>query len=358
MLAPTVARSSAEGEDAVLEWFAELDEPYVVERVEEIEGERTIRLRSADAVERGAGGVLFRRAVVTITRHPDVDAATGEVARRLAAADPDTGLSYAWDFVTVDENRVLHLGADCTFTEATFKTVAAAMARAAGAQETAERSSFWCRCGAGCRRGAPFEADPPLVSSLPLVRHEDPLEAEDEAYDNRLDPSGSWTSEIGDLSLMHYADRLSFTYLAVFGPTAHICEGAGVAGLVGRDRYEYVDEQGTVEFVLAEDAVRMEVVEGIASFCGAGWAGDRFAIAGFALPVECRVTAERAQFHAVEVPDPERRPAWVTGGDRIEAVAARSSSARRWVLARFAGSRATTVGLLDRAELTCAAAPW
>jgi len=95
--------------------------------------------------------------------------------------------------------------------------------------------------------------------------------AQDDAMDNTIDPSGTWESQIGTLSVLQYGNTLSFSYSSVFGPTAHFCLGAGVAGLVGRNRYEYEDEQGTVAFILTEDRVAMETVTGIASFCGAGW---------------------------------------------------------------------------------------
>jgi hypothetical protein len=44
---------------------------------------------------------------------------------------------------------------------------------------------------------------------------------------------------------------LSFSYSAVFGGTAHLCDGVGVAGLVATGEYHYVDEQGAVAFIVS-----------------------------------------------------------------------------------------------------------
>jgi hypothetical protein len=176
--------------------------------------------------------------------------------------------------------------------------------------------------------------------------------------DNRRDPSGGWASHIGVLSLMHTGDALSWSYSAVFGPTAHLCDGAGVAGLVGRDRYEFPDDEGTVAFVIEKKGVHMEVVEGVASFCGAGWAGDELTRDGFKPPEICTVVAERSHFHVVDHLDPERRPAYVIRGDRVEIAPARHESGGGWVLARFVGPTRTTVGLLAQDDLDCPSMPF
>jgi hypothetical protein len=178
--------------------------------------------------------------------------------------------------------------------------------------------------------------------------------ADDDELDNAVDPSGAWHSPIGTLSLLQYADTLSFSYAAVFGPTVHLCHGAGVAGLVGRNRYEFEDEQGTVAFVVADDRVEMHTVDGIASFCGAGWPGDLFLRDGFRPPAVCTVAVERAVFHVADHVEPEPRRAYVIAGDRVEVVPAPHDPDGEWQLARFAGETITTVGLLRAGDLRCA----
>ena len=167
------------------------------------------------------------------------------------------------------------------------------------------------------------------------------------------DPSGEWTSSIGELSLMLSGDALSFTYAAVFGETAHTCEGAGVAKLAASGGYEYTDGQGTVVFSQESDRLRMEVSQGIASFCGAGWGHDSLRPAGPPALKSCSVVVERSHFHAVGSSPPEARSAYVARGDRVQAVQVHVLDRADWLLARFIGPRSTTVGLLRVVDLDC-----
>lgn len=178
--------------------------------------------------------------------------------------------------------------------------------------------------------------------------------AQPDELDNAIDSSGTWESAIGTLSVLLYADTLSFSYASIFGPTAHLCLGAGVAGLVGRNRYEYEDGQGTVAFTLAEDRVEMHTIAGIASFCGAGWPGDVFFRNDFRSPTVCTVAPERSVFHVVDHVEAEPRRATVVAGDRVDVVSAPHDPDQEWLLARFAGDTITTVGLLRAGDLRCA----
>jgi len=94
--------------------------------------------------------------------------------------------------------------------------------------------------------------------------------------DRGFDPSGVWMGLHGPLTLMRAGDTLSFSYSAVFGSTAHICDGIGVAGFIGDGRWEYADEQGSVIFTTRNRQVTMSTGQGIASFCGSNWPGDSF----------------------------------------------------------------------------------
>jgi len=168
-----------------------------------------------------------------------------------------------------------------------------------------------------------------------------------------LDPSGSWRSEIGELSLMLAGDALSFSYAAVFGETAHTCDGAGVAGLDGDGRWVWLDDSGTVELVADEDGLRLRVVDGIASFCGAGFSGDTFHRSSHRPPQGCAVGVERSHFHVVDPFDPAPRRGYVVRSDRVEVAPTRNLDLGGFVLARFVGPRSTTAGLLRREDLSC-----
>jgi hypothetical protein len=170
-----------------------------------------------------------------------------------------------------------------------------------------------------------------------------------------LDPSGGYASEIGELSVLRGNDTLAFSYSAVFGPAAHTCDGAGVARQVADGRWEYVDGDATVAFLLAKDGFRLEVVAGVAPFCGAGWGGDVLPAASRTAPTPCVASAERAYFHTVASSSPEARKAYVVRGDRVETLPVQNLEIGGFLLARFVGAKSTTVGLIRSADLTCPA---
>lgn len=170
------------------------------------------------------------------------------------------------------------------------------------------------------------------------------------------DPSGLWKGPQGDLSLMLAGETLAFSYVSVFGPAAHICEGGGVAKRVGDGRYEFRDDQGTVAFLIGPDAVRLEPADGIASFCGANWPGETFVRDGYKPPRSCVVSEARAYFHAPGPLPPSRCRAYVVSGDPVEIAPIGQSGEAGWVLARFKGPRGVTAGLLRAADLKCGAA--
>lgn len=168
-----------------------------------------------------------------------------------------------------------------------------------------------------------------------------------------IDPSGQWQGLHGVLSLMLTGDALSFSYSAVFGATGHLCDGVGVAGLVADSEYHYVDDQGSVAFSVTEQGVKMRTVSGIASFCGANWPGDEFTRQGYEAVKRCTVAEPKVHFYVVKRQPPLRRQAYVIKGDRVEVVPSCFEGGDAWVLARFKGAKATTVGLLRKEALEC-----
>jgi hypothetical protein len=167
------------------------------------------------------------------------------------------------------------------------------------------------------------------------------------------DPSGVWESQQGTLSLMLAGDDLAFSYTAVFGATAHICEGAGIAKRTAAGRFLYKDSQGSVVFLVGADDVRLQAGDGIASFCGANWPGDAFTNAKFLAPSPCRVTAARAYFHSLGPMPPPQNRAYVVSGDTVDTVPVQQTESGDWVLARFNGPKNATAGFLRRSDLDC-----
>lgn len=170
--------------------------------------------------------------------------------------------------------------------------------------------------------------------------------------DRGLDPTGVWYGQHGPLALMRAGDTLTFSYSAVFGATAHLCDGIGVAGFVGDGTWEYVDEQGSVRFTTKGGKVVMETTQGIASFCGANWPGDTFGKDGWKPAFDCTVVAPKARFLTASA-SPEPRKGYVVKGDVVQAVSLVNEGTPAWLLARFVGPKQTSAGLLDRDALEC-----
>ena len=171
--------------------------------------------------------------------------------------------------------------------------------------------------------------------------------------DRGFDPTGVWMGRNGPLALMRAGDTLSFSYSAVFGATAHLCDGIGVAGFVGDGTWQYVDEAGTVTFTTRGGQVTMRATAGIASFCGANWPGDSFAKAAWRPAFRCQVTARKARFFAVSPLPPPERKGFVVKGDWVEALDLVNESSVGWLLTRYVGRNQTTAGLLERDALEC-----
>ncbi|MFZ1728952.1 MAG: hypothetical protein WBQ23_04860 [Bacteroidota bacterium] len=167
-----------------------------------------------------------------------------------------------------------------------------------------------------------------------------------------IDPSGVWSNHEGTLSLLLTGDALSFSYSSVFGEDAHICSGAGVAGLEGQNVYHNVDEQGTIAFEISNDKVRMYVVEGIPSFCGAGWMGATFNRNRFTPPKRVKVKANKSRFYVVMPSPPWERKGYVVAGNVVEVVPVNHDDAEQYVLARYRGKHAFSVGLLLKNTLS------
>lgn len=164
------------------------------------------------------------------------------------------------------------------------------------------------------------------------------------------DPTGRYRTPLGDLSLMLAGDVLMFSYTAVFGEAAHLCDGIGLAGLDSHALFLYVHDEGTVAFRFHPDGVAMEVIDGVSPFCGAYWPGDRAARGRGESPLQVAVTAERAYFHTA-TQDPERRRGYCVRGDLVEVLPVFHGTGEGFVMARFRSPRATTMGLIRRADL-------
>ncbi|MEN8164054.1 MAG: hypothetical protein ABFS37_07990 [Acidobacteriota bacterium] len=104
---------------------------------------------SSEPIEESSAGGIFLRASLT-TRTFDQPALASEAfAEQADDADPDTGLTYAWDLVLLDETRIHHLHADCLFSEEAFDAMSANLLEVV---IPTSGSVIRCRCGGGCRQ--------------------------------------------------------------------------------------------------------------------------------------------------------------------------------------------------------------
>jgi hypothetical protein len=77
-----------------------------------------------------------------------------EFRDRYSIADPDMGLSYAWDFIAVQNMYLYHLHADCILAESNFISATDALTEILAATDLFQNnndSAFFCRCGGPCR---------------------------------------------------------------------------------------------------------------------------------------------------------------------------------------------------------------
>ena len=192
----------------------------------------------------------------------------------------------------------------------------------------------------------PFPAAILLVLLVPGVA------AAQKPDDRGFDPTGVWYGQHGPLALMRAGDTLTFSYSGVFGATAHMCDGIGVAGFAGDVTWRHPHEQAPVPFTTRGGKVTMAATKGVASFCGANWPGDTFVKDGWKPAFNCTVVVPKARF-LTAAPAPEPRKGYVVKGNVVEAVGLVNEGTPGWLLVRFVGKKQTTAGLLERDALEC-----
>lgn len=86
---------------------------------------------------------------VRIARYPDRASAKAAFDALLAGADPNTGLSYAWDWVALGGAQVIHVWAPCRFSRKNAHHIFASAKRALFPGPRPD-DAFHCDCGGGC----------------------------------------------------------------------------------------------------------------------------------------------------------------------------------------------------------------
>ncbi|MBK9376686.1 MAG: hypothetical protein IPN03_23955 [Holophagales bacterium] len=166
-----------------------------------------------------------------------------------------------------------------------------------------------------------------------------------------FDPTGVWYGQHGPLALMRAGDTLTFSYSGVFGATAHICDGIGVAGFAGDGTWEHADEQGTVTFTTKGGKVTMQTTNG-SPHSAAPTGPVTFTKDGWKPAFNCTVVAPKAHF-LTAAPSPEQRKGYVVKGNVVEAVGLVNEGTPGWLPRAVRREEETTAGLLERDALEC-----
>lgn len=111
----------------------------------QIEGATKVhRFKSDKPVAEGT----YLRFAVSVTDYERHESAESEFIALFEEADPDTGLSYAWDTVLLLDRSVAHLSAPCLFSRENFEILEKNFESAFGNPTS---RSVRCTCGRGCK---------------------------------------------------------------------------------------------------------------------------------------------------------------------------------------------------------------
>lgn len=146
--AETIAGTGLDAAELVAElpWTFEVTSLQSVNRQETLWTTR-YRFKSTAPIEKTAEGNVYLRAELTTYEHADAESARAAFDDLLAGADPDIGLSYAWDRLLRSSAVVYHLHAGCLWSEENFQRLAGRLE--AAVQRPDHRAA--CRCGGGCQ---------------------------------------------------------------------------------------------------------------------------------------------------------------------------------------------------------------
>lgn len=113
---------------------------------------KTLRLDfvSKEPIKNTPNGNLYLRADLTVTEYSGKDAALNEWAAMIAKAHPDMGLSYAWDHLILNGQKIYHLHAACTFSEENMDVMTFNLRSIVVPDQHNVAPTIHCRCGSGC----------------------------------------------------------------------------------------------------------------------------------------------------------------------------------------------------------------
>lgn len=153
-LAETIAGTHLEAAMLVAElpWTfeARVEPPSTREGGQEPVWIKRYHFKTMEPIDKTAAGATYLRADLTTSEHAGTEFGRSALEDLLTNADPDTGLSYAWDHLLQSGAMVYHLHAGCTFSEDAFQKMAGRIEEAVR-HRPFDLRVVTCRCGGGCR---------------------------------------------------------------------------------------------------------------------------------------------------------------------------------------------------------------
>jgi hypothetical protein len=161
------------------------------------------------------------------------------------------------------------------------------------------------------------------------------------------DLTGRYKAVGGSVSLLQGTGELWVFYESVFSGD-HDCSCLAQASPQDSGSWQMSgDLVGKLDVTPSEIVISAEEKE----CCGANWGGVG-RVRNHAKPLQrCAVTAPKLAFHAA---DKSLTKAYLVAGDKVDAVVDQGRIDTDFVIARFAGKKKTTIGLLEKAGVTCA----
>lgn len=123
--------------------------PWQFTVVERSEQNHRILFKSEKPVNQSG---LYLKMSLDIVDYDNHEAAVETFFQTCRKADPDMGISYAWDLVTVRDKRLFHLHAACTLAERHFESLVKSLEQVVPATDQSSSLTLLCRCGGGCRQ--------------------------------------------------------------------------------------------------------------------------------------------------------------------------------------------------------------
>ena len=105
---------------------------------------------SIKPLKKTARGAVYLKADLTVTSYKNSEAAAQALRNIQGKAHPDMGLSYAWDYLLLQEKRLNHLHSGCMISEENFDIMVHNLRKHIFQEGDVAHADLRCRCGGGC----------------------------------------------------------------------------------------------------------------------------------------------------------------------------------------------------------------